>query len=120
MGHRKAPPLRLPITVRRCENKEEYQRQWRKLNPDWWLKRYGITREDYDGMLIFQGLGCAICSTQSPKGRHNKFQVDHDHCTNEVRGLLCDKCNRGLGFFNENPDTLEKAANYIRSYSNND
>lgn len=112
---RKAPPIRLPISVRRCENKVEYQRQWRELNPDWWIKRYGINQQDYENLLRTQNYACAICQTKEPRGRHNKFHIDHDHTTNKVRGLLCDKCNRGLGFFNDDKDLLEKAAEYIRT-----
>lgn len=105
------PPL--PITVRQCEDKQEYQRQWRKLNPDWWIKRYGLTIKDYDNLLDKQKGFCAICSTQEPGGKNNKFHIDHDHKTGKVRGLLCHNCNRGLGFFKDSSFLLSKASSYI-------
>jgi hypothetical protein len=111
------PKPRLPITVRRCEDKIEYQRQWRELNPNWWLKRYGISLEDYNQILETQNGVCSICATDEPGGLHKKFQVDHDHSTGEVRGLLCCKCNRGLGYFSDNPLTLAKASSYLREFN---
>jgi hypothetical protein len=117
VGRKLPSNTRLPITVRHCEDKEEYQKQWRNLNPNWWLKRYGLTQTDYNELLVKQNSSCAICFTKEPGGRHSKFQVDHNHTTNKVRGLLCGKCNRGLGFFNDNYTVLEKAANYIREHT---
>jgi hypothetical protein len=81
---------------------------------------YGITVDDYYSMLKAQGGGCAICSTKVPSQRKRKFAdvemffVDHCHSTGKVRGLLCSRCNRGLGYFDDNPGRLEMAANYLK------
>ena len=64
-------------------------------------------RDDYDALLALQGGVCAICSKNRPLG------VDHCHLFNEVRGLLCDKCNLGLGMFDDDPDRLRAAADYL-------
>jgi hypothetical protein len=56
-------------------------------------KGLGVTVEQYDAMLAAQGGGCAICGTK-PKTR--RLDVDHDHKTGRVRGLLCHRCNRAL------------------------
>lgn len=52
---------------------------------------------------------CMIC------GAKEKLVVDHDHSTNKVRGLLCNHCNRGLGHFRDNQETLLKAIDYLNN-----
>lgn len=109
----------------------EYQREWRKLNPERvhasYKKghaqkriysrhyRYGITEEQFQQKLEEQKNVCAICGTDTPGRNHENFHVDHCHTTGKIRGLLCDKCNRGLGYFNDNPDALRKAAHYLEA-----
>ena len=79
------------------------------------LKRcYGITLEDFNEMLVEQGGVCAICRKDEPGGRHGEFHVDHCHDTGKVRGLLCDACNRMLGFARDNDRTLNRAGEYLR------
>lgn len=41
--------------------------------------------------------------------------VDHDHTTGKIRGLLCNRCNRVLGLFRDNPDVIKRALDYVRS-----
>lgn len=73
-------------------------------------KAYGLTQEGYDAMLEEQGGVCAICGA-SPNGKN--LAVDHDHVTGKVRGLLCFKCNYGLGYFQDSRDLLAKASEYL-------
>lgn len=54
---------------------------------------------------------CVICGSQ------DKLVVDHDHITGEVRGMLCNHCNRGLGHFRDDPMLLEFAAQYLYASS---
>lgn len=77
-------------------------------------KAYGVSVEDYDRMLKEQGGGCAICSATVPGERTKYFTVDHCHATGKVRGLLCVKCNRGLGLFNDHVQRLQNAAEYLK------
>lgn len=81
-------------------------------------KKFGIGLEEYDRLLAAQGGCCAICGTNKP-GRRDRdvFMVDHDHETNEVRGLLCHGCNAGLGNFHDNIAALLKAVEYLRGQS---
>jgi DNA-directed RNA polymerase subunit RPC12/RpoP len=74
------------------------------------LKKYGITEEDFNAMLEKQGYRCAICGSDND-GR--ELAIDHDHVTGEVRGLLCTKCNLGLGSFEDDITRLEKAKLYL-------
>lgn len=57
--------------------------------------RYKITIEQYNAMLTAQKGSCAICFTVEP-GHSGYFNVDHSHTTGEIRGLLCDACNKML------------------------
>lgn len=74
-------------------------------------KVYGLEKGEYEVMLAEQGGRCAICGTDEPGAR--SFCVDHDHATSEVRGLLCNDCNVGLGFYRDDPDRLLAAATYL-------
>ena len=79
-------------------------------------KNYGIDTQEYNRILEKQGGLCAICSTDQPGGRKNKyFAVDHCHRTGKVRGLLCMSCNIMLGQADDNTTTLQNAINYLES-----
>lgn len=75
-------------------------------------RKFGITPEQYDEMLAAQGGGCAICGL--PRDHWRSLAVDHSHATGEVRGILCNRCNRMLGLAFDDPDVLEQAAKYLR------
>lgn len=99
----------------RIDNSEKFKRI--KRNSD--LKKYGLTIEDAEIMLKNQGHKCLICGEEillfgDMKNRDKVAHVDHNHETGEVRGLLCDKCNRGLGFFRDNEEYLINAASYLK------
>ena len=76
------------------------------------LAKYGITEEIYEKILKHQSGVCAICHFHQ---RYKRLAVDHDHKTGQVRGLLCENCNRGLGRFFDSEYRLENAAKYIRA-----
>lgn len=79
---------------------------------------YNLTVKQYEMMLKSQNGVCAICNKPEIKENKNgtikRLGVDHCHKTREIRGLLCDKCNRGLGYYNDDPELLEKAALYLK------
>lgn len=91
----------------RLTNKQNKQ-QWARF------KKYNITKVDFDIMLTAQRGKCKICPKLHKEVR-NGLVVDHDHKTGKVRGLLCDSCNRGLGFFFDSEESLNNAANYLKS-----
>lgn len=75
---------------------------------------YSITAADYDRMSAEQQSRCAICGTDQPGGRGNRyFAVDHDHQTGQVRGLLCFNCNTAIGKLNDDVATLQRAVLYL-------
>jgi transposase-like protein len=72
----------------------------------------GFSTDELKKWLAEQGPGCAICGTENcPTGK--ALAVDHCHSTGRVRGLLCVKCNNGIGNFNDNPKLLQKAIEYL-------
>ena len=88
-------------------------------------KRYGITPERFEEMLAEQGGKCAVCGTDSP-GDNGFWAIDHDHqccagkkaCGECVRGLLCNRCNVGIGMLGDDVDHLMAAAAYILARQN--
>jgi hypothetical protein len=71
------------------------------------MHRYGIGAKEFDERVELQGGVCPICGAQDPE------QVDHDHGTGQVRGILCFNCNGGLGQFRDSTDALRAAAIYL-------
>ena len=80
---------------------------------EYWLKKnFDISLKEYNDILERQGNMCAICETKKPNGRG--WNVDHDHETGEIRGILCSSCNRALGLFKDNPLILINAIRYLK------
>jgi hypothetical protein len=77
------------------------------------FKRYGITRDIYDQMLKAQGGVCAICGKPD---QDRNLHIDHDETTNQIRGLLCNGCNTGIGKFYHNPRLLMAAARFLMKF----
>ena len=73
---------------------------------------YGLTKAELD-LLLAQNESCAICGTAEWGGPHKKPNVDHDHATGKVRGILCASCNNGLGRFRDDPALLQAAITYL-------
>lgn len=88
-----------------CKHKQKRKNRTLKI-------KYGIDLKDYESMLLSQDGKCKICKKAKP-GKYNFFAVDHDHLTGKVRGLLCSKCNIGLGQFEDNEDLLIEASKYL-------
>ena len=83
---------------------------------EWDMQRlYGISIARYEEMLAEQHGRCACCGTTKPGGgkREGTFYVDHCHATGEVRGLLCHKCNSGLGALGDDLDGVMNMVYYL-------
>lgn len=100
-------------------SKSEYQRQYfASLSKDhrkgYKLKEYyGMSIDDYNLILKKQKYKCAICGKHESE-QVKRLSVDHNHKCGSIRGLLCDACNRGLGFFRDNHKILSKAIKYLQ------
>ena len=81
------------------------------------MRKYGITEQDFQVLLAAQGGLCAICGVNEPGGQYNTWHVDHCHESGNVRGLLCNNCNLGLGYFKDNLEALQRALKYLEEAS---
>ena len=102
------------------EYRAEYARKWGRKHPEkivlrnrkQRLKRFGLTIQSYEAMVIEQKGLCAICCKPEPRP-NTRLSIDHSHVTNRIRKLLCSKCNPAIGLFSENPEILSRAIDYI-------
>lgn len=78
------------------------------------LRQYGLSLDAYESMVRAQEGRCAICRQDEPDRRRGRLAVDHDHRTGVVRGLLCTRCNTGLGAFGDDPEMVRTAERYLR------
>lgn len=104
------------------EQRAAYMREYRKRRPrnvrnTELLKRYGITLAQWEALYAAQGEKCAVCrkGEGEKSQRYANLAVDHCHSSGRVRGLLCNACNRALGFFNDDPAALRAAADYLEA-----
>lgn len=122
--------------------KAEHLRNWRKKNPEkvraQWLRhdannrkaraatahartlsRYGMSAEDYAAIYKRQKGKCAICLKPEPRkfsGKPARLSLDHDHESGEPRGLLCTRCNTGLGMFRDKTSLCIAAWRYLAKW----
>jgi hypothetical protein len=79
--------------------------------------RYNLTPEDFLKMVEYQQGVCAICKKPPKEGRN--LDIDHNHKTGKVRGLLCNNCNRGLGHLQDSKELLHSALVYLTNTDHN-
>ena|SRR2546428_13011463 len=99
-------------------NRTTYQRRYRKTDsfkearPFHNMARLNVTLDEYHALFERQNEQCAICR-DILKPIDKNTHIDHDHNTKKIRGLLCQRCNVGLGHFRDSPKLLREAANYL-------
>jgi hypothetical protein len=91
--------------------REWYERNGRNLELQ---RRYGITEKEFDALLEAQDYRCAICLVHQ-NSLPKRLNVDHNHETNKVRGLLCYDCNRNFIGNNTDPEKYRRAAEYLNA-----
>jgi hypothetical protein len=117
---RKCGAMERYVDYKRCVNC--HRRRARRYPPASVEKRksynlkttYGISLESAKWIANEQNWQCPICEvTLNPDDAKKLFNVDHHHGTGQIRGILCNKCNAGLGYFRDNPRLLRRAAAYL-------
>lgn len=103
------------IYTKKAYKKFKEQEGWReKLKINRLKANYKLTIEEFDNILIQQNHNCIICKKPL---KETKRCIDHNHKTGKIRGILCVKCNTGLGFFQyfwDNPELLKVVINYLK------
>ena len=108
-----------------CESEDAKDRRKRDLDKDYLGTRlkerasnlqrmFGISIDYWKQKADAQDNKCAICNKECITGK--RLAVDHDHETGAIRDLLCSNCNQGLGKFQDSPQLLDKAAEYLRKH----
>jgi hypothetical protein len=95
-------------SCKKCLNEKRADRQLRDA-----CEQNGITLDDYQEILKRQGGVCAICRTSDCGPVARRFSIDHCHKTGKVRGLLCHRCNLGIGHFDDSIELLRVAIAYL-------
>jgi len=72
---------------------------------------YGLDKQQYLDLVESQENKCKICGLEK-----DRMVIDHCHATGHVRAILCNSCNRGLGYFGDNPCIMRKAAEYVETH----
>lgn len=119
-SRREANPQLFKDSRRRAYLKNEtskaYKERQSKYMWHWRMQRlYGITAEQFNSTLDRQGWSCALCGSEFVNGTNLIPQVDHDHVTGEVRGIICKRCNQGLGCLGDSIEGLERAVAYLKN-----
>jgi hypothetical protein len=76
-------------------------------------RSYRLSPTEYAGLLVAQDDRCAIC--RRPRADVGELEVDHDHATGAVRGLLCGPCNRGIGQLGDDLERVRAAVAYLEA-----
>jgi len=110
---------RLKNPERAKENRRRYYEEHKQASLDYStkinrLKKTGVTDEQYQAKLEAQKGLCAICYNTCSK----QLAADHNHTTGLFRGLLCNRCNRALGYFQDDPNLLKNAVRYMEENDN--
>ena len=103
------------------DKRMETCRRYRQNNPhksrEYGLKRrHNLTSSEWDAKFQSQDCRCKICGTNVSQGI-TPWHTDHCHSTGILRGILCHNCNRGLGYFQDNIQSLSSAIEYLNSYN---
>ena len=75
--------------------------------------KYDLTPEQKQTQIDYQNNQCAICQLELSDNISSDIHIDHNHETKKLRGILCSKCNMGIGMFKDNPIYLQAAIDYL-------
>lgn len=97
----------------KCKACVKIENAARKTNGKRLLECYGLSLEQWNEMFIKQNGCCAVCLRHQTEVPKQRLQVDHNHETGKIRGLLCGPCNMAIGLFRDDTHSLSKAIQYL-------
>ena len=106
----KAREIEQEAHTKKCPNFKPYNWSGLERRDTIIRRQYGITQQEFNELVDFQDGLCGICGDEL-----DKINIDHDHDTGMVRGLLCTKCNTGLGHLGDSIDGIKKALHYLNN-----
>lgn len=98
--------------IRKYNNSPKGKEMSKRASKKYCLKLYGVSVEEYNEIFNNQEGKCAICDIPQSELK-SRLGVDHNHVTNQVRGLLCHKCNLALGLLDDSIEILDRAKVYL-------
>ena len=102
------------MSIPKVKIQKKYRnRNKEKLRDKKLIYLYGLLPDEYEVLLGQQWGVCAICEKEPIKGV--RLDVDHSHSTKKIRGLLCRKCNTGIGLLEDELEPLKKAITYLEA-----
>ncbi len=118
MSNKRLPEAGVPkaVLARRAQRRRYYWDNKALCQAQVRRRRYGITSQEYDKIYVAQKGCCAICGVH--QSDHTRaLNVDYDHATDDVRGLLCGGCNSGIGRLQDSAELCMKAAEYLQRHA---
>ena len=114
--------MKKPLTPEQKLAAKERLRRWKIKNRARHLKHrrtsrfkiYGLTVAQFDALMTAQNSACAGCGAQLFEDK--KTNIDHDHTTGKVRGLLCVRCNLALGLVKDDVEVLLRLGMYLEKH----
>ena len=102
--------------LKRAQKRRENRELFKQKDFEQDLRRhYGLSVSDYDQMLTSQNHCCGCCGRHKSEFKRG-LHVDHNHITGQIRGLLCTRCNPGIGYFEDSIEKLELAITYLKKF----
>ena len=103
----------------RAQQRERYRKDPQRLKDQVLRSTHGLTQGQLNWLRDNHGDRCAICDNPETaihqSGTLRDLAIDHDHKASTVRGMLCSRCNTGIGLFRDNPELLRQAIEYLET-----
>ena len=98
----------------KTKHKEYYNKHKEEFKKYHLKNRYSLSISKFNNLLLAQNMKCAICKEPLDLQNPHNVNIDHDHKTGKIRGILCNKCNVAIGLLRDNPEYAYSAFIYLK------